>query len=64
MGAKLEITSELLNELENMRNVDLEQFKSYKTTQAVLDKGFYDMESQKNIRPNIHTFLSIISTVL
>ena len=63
MGAKLEISDNLMIELDKMNSVDFEQFANYKTSQAVLDKGFYDMKTQKNVRPNMYNFMSVITTV-
>lgn len=63
MGANLEISDNLRVELDKMKSIDYEQFADYKTTQAVLDKGFYDMKTHKNVRPNIYQFMRVITTV-
>jgi hypothetical protein len=63
MGANLKISDVFMLELDKIIQVDFEILKNYKSTQAVLDKGFYDMSTQKNIRPNIYDFMVRITTV-
>jgi hypothetical protein len=63
MGENLKISDVFMLELDKIIQVDFEILKNYKSTQAVLDKGFYDMSTQKNIRPNIYDFMVRITTV-
>lgn len=60
MGATIDISPELSEFLERLSNVDQDLFKGYKPNFAVLDKGYFDYKTQKQIRPNMYDFLKSV----
>nr|WP_023893607.1 replication initiation protein [Francisella tularensis]AHB60825.1 plasmid replication protein RepB [Francisella tularensis subsp. novicida PA10-7858] len=63
MEANIQISDELLIELEKMNTVDKEIFNGYKSMFPVLIHGYYDFKEQKNVSPNMYNFLKLITTV-
>ncbi|MBK2341682.1 replication initiation protein, partial [Francisella philomiragia] len=63
MEANIQISDELLIELEKMNTVNKEIFNGYKSMFPVLIHGYYDFKQQKNVSPNMYNFLKLITTV-
>jgi plasmid replication initiation protein len=60
MGATYEISPALNEQLLSMSCVDAEKFKGFRPKLTVLYNGYFDMNTKKEVRPNMYCFLNLI----
>ncbi|WP_150464775.1 hypothetical protein [Francisella sp. XLW-1] len=57
MGATIELSEKVTEFIENISNIDPEQFNGYKPKFAALEIGYFDYNKEIKIRPNMYDFL-------
>lgn len=60
MGASIDISSNVSNFIKKISNIDIEQFKGYKSEFAALEIGYFDYNKSDKLRPNMYDFLTMI----
>ena len=61
MSITYQLPNDINNFIETLPNINKEVFKGYKPKFAVLDKGYFDMNFKKEIRPNMYDFLMLLA---
>ncbi len=60
MGAIFELSEDVKNELDSLKNVDVAKFKNFRPRLPVLFDGYFNMKEKKNISPNMFNFIKLI----
>ena len=59
-GSIYELGDDLNEQLKSLSYIDANKFVGFRPRLAVLDKGFFDMNTKKEVRPNMSDFLKLL----